>query len=169
MYKVLINDERYYTVIYLKDRYFLKIHNAFSKSINNFILDGPYYGLTSKDDKVNVQGNKITVKSAHPGDNFYELAYANKTEIDYKIMYLSLDESVIKITIKNQVEGIIENIDFIDGFSTRTKDVYINKNKIFFTTEKENQIIVTGSVFEKESTKEIFELTPLKFITSEKN
>lgn len=168
IYKFLINDEMFYSVIYLKDKYFLKIHNPFSKSVNNFILDTHYYGITSKDGKVNVQGNKITVKSAHPGDNFYQVAYANKTEIDYKITYLSLDESVIKITIKNQVEGIVESIDFIDGFSTRTKDVHINKNKIFFTTEKENQIIVTGSLFEKESTKEIFELTPLKFITSEK-
>jgi hypothetical protein len=122
--------------------------------------------MKSKDTQINITSNKINVNTVYPGKNYYLVEYTNNKEINFEIIYLSLKESIIKITIQNDIEGIYDEIDFIEGFQSKTPSVKIEDGKIKFITEKENKIYVFGELLEINSSKDIEEITADKFITT---
>lgn len=155
----ILQEDQFYKIEYINEKYYLIVTNPFKKEILN-LEKNIETEFVSKDDRLKIKNNKINIKSLIPGKNYYEIEIENKKEISYKIMYLGLDESIVRVIIKNQVEGVFDSIDFIDGFSTNNLNYNVSKNKISYFSEKENEVYLTGPVLDVEiikSVEEIFE------------
>ena len=162
--KKIIAENKNYTIKKINEEYYLEIENKFSQVILNLEFNNPYINLISKDPELNVNKSKIKVLKVNPGKNYFLVEYENNKKINYEIIYLALNESIVKITIENEVEGIYDSLNFIPGFTVKNKDVEIKDDKIYYYTKNINEFYVYGPLFETNINKKIEEINTEKFI-----
>lgn len=141
-------ENEFWDIIYLEGYYFV-FNNPFSFSIENIIIENKFRGLESKDDLLTVSNTRISIDILYPGKNYFKINYENKKEISISILNLGLEESILKINIKNEIQNIFDEISFLDGFKTNNSNVTLNENRLLYLTEKENNIFVQGDLFLK--------------------
>jgi len=164
--KKIIQENKNYTIKKIDDKYYFELINNFSEIILNIEIENNYLNLVSKDPGLLINKTQIKIHTIYPGKNYFLVDYENNKNINYEIIYLSLKESIIKITIENEVEGIYDSLLFIDGFISKNEDVIIEENNIYYYTKKENEFYVYGPVFENNLSKNIEEISSDKFITT---
>ncbi|MFT4304963.1 MAG: hypothetical protein ACMXX8_02640, partial [Candidatus Woesearchaeota archaeon] len=79
--------------------------------------------------------------------------------INFEIIYLGLEESLVRLNIENDVEGVFDEILFLEGFKSNSLNVSIYENKINYLTEKENIIFILLDVFDKKIFREVVEIS----------
>jgi hypothetical protein len=155
------------TIVFIEDEYYLLINNPFHFLIEGLEIVNEYGQLKSKDGLLNITGGKIKINKIYHSDNYFKVEYENKKKITQNIIYLSLNESIVKINVENQVEGIYDTIEFIEGFRSTSAEVRVVGDKVYYTSKKENEIYLVGNLFETEILKTVDEINSEKIILKE--
>ncbi len=163
-----IVENKLFDIKHVEGEYYFNIYNPYFKTIEEVSFENRYNEITSDNPNLKITTTKITAQKLFSGDNLYKINYINKKIITFDILRLDLEESIIKVNIKNEVEGIYDFFDFIPGFKTNSSQVDINNSKITYLTEKENNIFLFGNLFERESNIEVDEIYLDKYILIEK-
>ena len=159
-------NKLYTNIIYLNKKYYLEINNPFGVPLTNIKIDSIDVSNIKFKNNNYKHRNILIIPKIYASKNYFEITYENTEKITNKISYLSLDRSLIKTTITNNVIGINSRICF-DNNIVLLDDFNNSDDCVNYITKNINEIKYLEELFSKEITTNTEKITNNQIITTQ--
>ena len=158
-------NKLYTSIIYLNNKYYLEINNPFGITLVDVKIDSINSNNIEFVNNNYKYRNNIIIPKVYPTKNYFEINYKNRSKITNKILYLSIDKSLIETSITNDVININSKICF-DQNITLLNYANNSDNCVNYITKKINVIKYLESLFTKSITTNTEEISKDQIIST---